>query len=78
VNGRRVELSGCEFRLLRHLMERGGLVCTRAELVAEVWGSTADASGNALDVCVRRLRTRLGQQRWVDTVRNVGYRFVPD
>jgi two-component system, OmpR family, response regulator len=77
VDGRNVELSGREFSLLKHLMERGGLVCTRNELLSGVWGPVGDANGNVLDVCVRRLRGKLGA-RWVQTVRNVGYRFVTD
>jgi DNA-binding response OmpR family regulator len=77
VGGRQVELSGREFSLLKHLMERGGLVCTRAELLSDVWGPVGDPNGNILDVCVRRLRGKLGA-RWVQTVRNVGYRFAPD
>jgi two-component system OmpR family response regulator len=77
VDGRQIELSGREFTLLKHLMERGGLVCTRGELLSDVWGPVGDPNGNVLDVCVRRLRGKVGA-RWVQTVRNVGYRFLTD
>jgi DNA-binding response OmpR family regulator len=78
VAGRRVELSLREFLLLRHLMERVGQACSRSELLADVWGLTFDPGSNVVDVCVRRLRTKLDNPDRVETVRNVGYRFVAD
>jgi DNA-binding response OmpR family regulator len=78
VADRRVELALREFLLLRHLMERVGQACSRSELLADVWGLTFDPGSNVVDVCVRRLRTKLDNPDRVETVRNVGYRFVPD
>jgi len=76
VMNRQVELSFREFLLLRHLMERVGQACSRAELLADVWGTLFDSGSNVVDVCVRRLRTKLDSPNRVETVRNVGYRFV--
>jgi two-component system, OmpR family, response regulator len=73
-----VELSVREFLLLQHLMQCSGRVCSRAELLADVWGMTFDPGSNVVDVCVRRLRTKLDRPDRVETVRNVGYRFVAD
>ena len=67
-----VPLSAREYDLLRHLMQRAGLVCTREELLREVWGCEHDPGTNVVDVYVRRLRSKLGQHA-VETVRNVGY-----
>jgi two-component system, OmpR family, response regulator len=78
VAGRRVELSLREFLLLRHLMQRAGGACSRSELLADVWGTTFDPGSNLVDVCVRRLRAKLDTPDRVETVRNVGYRFVAD
>lgn len=65
-------LSGREFELLRHLMVRKGDVCTREELLKEVWGCEFDPGTNVVDVGIRRLRCKLGAEV-VATIRNVGY-----
>jgi DNA-binding response OmpR family regulator len=75
---RRIELSEREFLLLQHLMGRAGDVCSRAELLADVWGLMFDPGTNVVDVCVRRLRAKLDTHERVETVRHVGYRFNPD
>ncbi|MFF4417887.1 response regulator transcription factor [Streptosporangium sp. NPDC001559] len=78
VAGRRTELPLREFLLLQHLMRRAGQVCSRAELLADVWGLTFDPRSNVVDVCVRRLRAKLDGPQRVEAVRHVGYRFVTD
>jgi len=70
-----IGLTEREFLLLQHLMFRGGEVCGREELLAEVWGFSFDPGSNVVDVCVGRLRSKLGSEV-IETVRNVGYRFV--
>lgn len=74
VDGRRVSLSEREFLLLEHLMREEGEVCSRQRLLAEVWGYSFDPGSNVVDVCVGRLRAKLGGSV-IETVRNVGYRF---
>jgi two-component system copper resistance phosphate regulon response regulator CusR len=74
--GERVSLSTREFHLLEHLMRRGGEVCPREELLATVWGYTFDPHTNVVDVYIRRLRGKLGDDL-IETVRNVGYCFAP-
>jgi two-component system, OmpR family, response regulator len=75
INKRAVGLSPREFVLLEHLMRRANEVCTRTELLDTVWGYSFDPGSNVVDVCVRRLRTKLGDQK-IETIRNVGYCFV--
>ncbi len=77
VKDRQIDLSFREYLLLRHLMERVGQACTRSELLADVWGMMFDPGSNVVDVYVRRLRNKLDDPDRVETVRNVGYRFVP-
>jgi len=72
---REVSLSHREFILMGHLMRRAGEVCTRDELLADVWGYSFDPGSNVVDVCVRRLRSKLELEA-IETVRNVGYSFV--
>jgi two-component system, OmpR family, response regulator len=68
------DLSDREFRLLHFLMRHGGQVVSRQRLLAEVWGYDFDPRSNVVDVCVRRLRRRLGPDAPIETVRNAGYR----
>jgi DNA-binding response OmpR family regulator len=71
-----VLLSRREFLLLQRLMMRPGEVCSREVLLADVWGLSFDPGSNVVDVCVRRLRAKLGADV-IETVRGVGYRVAP-
>ena len=68
------DLSDREFRLLHHLLQHVGEVISRERLLAEVWGYDFDPGSNVVDVCVRRLRQKLGPDAPIETVRNAGYR----
>ena len=72
-----VNLSEREFLLLQHLMRKVGEVCTREELLGEVWGYSFDPGTNVVDVYVGRLRAKLGAEV-IETVRSVGYAFVAE
>jgi DNA-binding response OmpR family regulator len=67
-----VRLSPREFRLLQYLISRSGEVCTRQQLLAEVWDCSFDPGTNIVDVYVGRIRSKLGNDL-VETIRNVGY-----
>jgi DNA-binding response OmpR family regulator len=68
------DLSDREFRVLHFLMAHVGQVISRERLLSEVWGYDFDPRSNVVDVCVRRLRRRLGPDAPIETVRNAGYR----
>jgi two-component system, OmpR family, copper resistance phosphate regulon response regulator CusR len=68
------DLSDREFRVLSFLMQHVGEVISRERLLSEVWGYDFDPRSNVVDVCVRRLRRRLGPDAPIETVRNAGYR----
>jgi DNA-binding response OmpR family regulator len=74
VGGVVADLSDREFRLLHFLVEHVGQVVSRERLLSEVWGYDFDPRSNVVDVCVRRLRRRLGPEAPIETVRNAGYR----
>jgi DNA-binding response OmpR family regulator len=74
INDQRIALSQREFSLLSHLIGRKGEVCTRQELLADVWGIGFDPGTNVVDVYVGRLRAKLAGDT-IETVRNVGYRL---
>jgi DNA-binding response OmpR family regulator len=74
-DNRLMPLSQREFLLLLHLMRNANAVCSRQELLSEVWGYDFDPATNVLDVCVGRLRGKLQKKNIIQTVRNVGYQF---
>ena len=69
------ELSDREFRLLHHLVRHQGEVVSRERLLSDVWGYHFDPRSNVVDVCVRRLRQKLGTHAPIETVRHGGYRL---
>jgi len=71
-SGRKAELTPREFLLVQHLMRREGKVCSREELLTEVWGYAFDPGSNVVDVTIGRLRQKLGDTM-IETIRNVGY-----
>jgi DNA-binding response OmpR family regulator len=72
VDGREVTLTTRECQLLAHLMSKPDTVCSREELLAEVWELSFDPGTNLVDACVRRLRSKMNDDT-IETVRNVGY-----
>jgi DNA-binding response OmpR family regulator len=69
------QLSDREFRVLHHLLEHRGEVISRERLLSEVWGYHFDPGSNVVEVCVRRLRQKLGEEAPIETVRHAGYRL---
>jgi DNA-binding response OmpR family regulator len=75
--GRRpVELTYKEYELLRFLATNPGHVFTREELLSQVWGYDFYGGARTVDVHIRRLRSKIeDRETFIETVRNVGYRF---
>jgi two-component system copper resistance phosphate regulon response regulator CusR len=76
IGARVIDLSDREFRLLHHLVEHAGEVVSRESILSAVWGYYFDPRSNVVDVCVRRLRTKLGDEAPIETVRHAGYRVT--
>ena len=72
------DLSDREFTLLRCLADHVGEVVSRERLLAEVWGMDFDPGTNLVDVCVRRVRRKLGPAARIITARNAGYSLVSE
>lgn len=70
----RVPLTRLEFLLLRELMQHAGRPLSKSQLQTAVWGYKADPDSNVVGVCVRRLRTKLGNHL-IQTVRGEGYQL---
>ena len=77
VAGRRVELTFREYELLRFLASHRGRVFTRDALLDRVWGYDFFGGDRTVDVHIRRLRSKIedANHSFIDTVRNIGYRF---
>ena len=76
--GRPVELTPTEFRLLRYLVTHANRPCSRDALIEAVWGYASDiGSERTIDVHMRHLREKLeddpANPQWLVTVRGVGY-----
>ena len=79
VDGKELDLTPTEYRLLLTLMERRGRVQSRRQLLEAVWEVTANIATRTVDMHVQRLRNKLGEQaEWIETVRGFGYRFRTD
>ena len=80
LRGKLLDLTYKEFELLKYLAQHPGRVFTRSQLLQEVWGYDYFGGTRTVDVHVRRLRAKLGTEHelLIGTVRNVGYRFVPE
>ena len=79
-SGRELNLTYTEFELLRALVSTPRQVWTRPGLLRNVWGYEHLAGSRTVDVHVRRLRAKLGPEfaASIQTVRKVGYKFVPN
>jgi two-component system phosphate regulon response regulator PhoB len=76
IQGRKLDLTPLEFRLLSHFMERPGRVLSREHLLDRVWGEGVYVTDRTVDTHVKRLRSKLGSRAdLVETVRGIGYRF---
>lgn len=77
--GQGVNLTGREFNLIEYLMRSPGRVFTRTQILEHVWGYDFDPSTNVVDVCIQRIRKKLGTVdpggSPIESVRGVGYRF---
>ena len=76
VNGKKIEITALEFRLLGALFRQPGRMFSRDELLNAVWGEDSQIEARTVDTHLRRLRERLGKAAGqVQTVRGFGYRL---
>jgi DNA-binding response OmpR family regulator len=76
LEGREVRLSARELELLTAFMRHQGQVLSRPQLLKMVWDIDFDPGSNVVDVHVAALRRKIGSEL-VETIRGLGYRFVP-
>jgi DNA-binding response OmpR family regulator len=80
-DGRLVELTAKEFKLLSYMARRRGCALTRDDILNAVWGHSVFVTPRSVDRCVTTLRAKIdlsaGAQTFIQTIRDVGYRFDP-
>jgi DNA-binding response OmpR family regulator len=80
--GQRIELTPKEFAVLDLFTRRAGRALARDEILRRVWGPNVFVNGRSVDRCINTLRGKiednLSQPRWIQTVRETGYRFESD
>jgi two-component system phosphate regulon response regulator PhoB len=76
LEGKAIELTATEFKLLLSMIEAPGITQERGELLKKVWGYSDLIQTRTLDTHIKRLREKLGEHGdLIETVRGVGYRF---
>ena len=72
-----LDLTFMEYELLKFFVENQDNVWSREQLLEKVWGYDYFGGARTVDVHVRRLRAKLGDERkdWIKTVHSVGYKF---
>ncbi len=77
ISGRPLDLTFMEYELLKFLVSHPGKVFSRETLLSRVWGYDYFGGARTVDVHVRRLRSKLGEENagLIQTVRSVGYSF---
>ena len=75
-----VELTFKEFELLKYLAKNEGRAVSREELINQIWGYDFIGESRTLDVHINSLRKKMGNEyaHWIQSVRQVGYRFVAE
>ena len=73
-----IDLTAIEFDLLVALAEHPGLVLSREQLLERVWGHDYFGELRVVDVHIGHIRQKLEDDRFIDTVRGIGYRFEAD
>lgn len=75
VDDKLINLSFKEYEVLKLLLENKGLVLTRDQILNNIWGYDYDGENRTVDVHIRTLRQKLGEQNdIIKTIRNVGYK----
>ena len=81
-NGKEIELTAKEFRLLAYFVSRSGCALTREDILNAVWGNSVIVTPRSIDRCVATLRAKIEPERhspeYIQTIRDIGYRFETD
>jgi two-component system alkaline phosphatase synthesis response regulator PhoP len=75
-DGRQLELTYKEYELLKYLLKNSGIVLSREKIMDKVWGYDFEGESRTVDMHIKTLRQKLGQNgAHIKTIRNVGYKL---
>ena len=74
-NGKQIEITSTEFRVLQLFMTSPNRVFTKAQISAAGWGENTYVEDNSIMVTLSKLRTKLGNEGWIKNIRGLGYRM---
>ena len=75
VEGQIIDFTAIEFDLLLALAQHHGMVLSREQLLEKVWGYDYYGDTRVVDVHIGHIRQKLGNDKYIETIRAVGYRF---
>lgn len=75
VNEQIIDFTAVEFNLLLALAQHHGMVLSREQLLEKVWGYDYFGDTRVIDVHIGHIRQKLGNDKYIETIRAVGYRF---
>jgi len=75
-DGRDIQLTAAEWKILLYLVERPGAVVGRSRILSESLDYIAEGSERTIDTHVKNIRAKLGHAGWFETIRGFGYRFT--
>ena len=80
LNGSKVELTFKEYELLKFLASNKGRVYSRDQLLDKIWGYDYYGGTRTVDVHIRRLRSKIEDRKhtFIETIRNIGYKFISE
>lgn len=78
LNGKALDLTKTEFKMLAFLAKNNNKVCSRDLLLDEVWGMDVYVDDRIVDAYIKKLRKIIAPKKYIKTVFGVGYRFNID
>ena len=75
VDGQVIDLTAKEFDLLAYLAVDPGAVCTRTDILENVWDVNWFGPTKTVDAHIAAIRKKLGDPSWIEAVRGVGFRL---
>ena len=77
VEGRKLDLTATEFKIIQFLASRKGWVFSREKILDHLWGSEKSVTDRSVDVHIKHLRDKLGEAgKLIRNVRGIGYKIV--
>lgn len=76
VSGNRIELTPTEWLILDYLIENKDIVLSKERILESCLGYSSDSSDRVVITHIKNIREKLGGDKWIETVRGFGYRFI--